>query len=110
MSYKIGILIPSTTNKRDWKKIEDTSLYNVFLKSFLITYSNEYNYTLYLTIDPDDKLYSIDSEIEKYALSYSSKESELLYNLNRETHINVLQPRMLSGHLQGRFLSLISKL
>ena len=65
MSYKIGILIPSTTNKRDWKKIEDTSLYNVFLKSFLITYSNEYNYTLYLTIDPDDKLYSIDSEIEK---------------------------------------------
>ena len=51
----------------------------------------------------------IDSEIEKYALSYSSKESELLYDLNRQTHINVLQPRMLSGHLQGRFLSLISK-
>ncbi|MDG2343801.1 MAG: O-methyltransferase [Flavobacteriales bacterium] len=51
----------------------------------------------------------IDSEIEKYALSHSSKESELLYDLNRQTHINVLQPRMLSGHLQGRFLSMISK-
>ncbi|MBM77740.1 MAG: methyltransferase [Crocinitomicaceae bacterium] len=51
----------------------------------------------------------IDSEIEKYALSYSSKESDLLYELNRQTHIKILQPRMLSGHLQGRFLSMISK-
>jgi caffeoyl-CoA O-methyltransferase len=51
----------------------------------------------------------IDEEIEKYALSYSSKESDLLYELNRQTHLNILQPRMLSGHLQGRFLSMISK-
>ncbi len=51
----------------------------------------------------------IDNKIEKYALSYSSEESELLYDLNRQTHINVLQPRMLSGHLQGRFLSMVSK-
>jgi len=34
----------------------------------------------------------------------------LLYRLNRETHLKVMQPRMLSGHLQGRFLSLISHL
>lgn len=51
----------------------------------------------------------IDDEIEKYALSYSSKESDLLNDLNRQTHIKVLQPRMLSGPLQGRFLSVISK-
>ena len=51
----------------------------------------------------------IDDAIEKYALSHSSKENDLLYDLNRQTHLNILQPRMLSGHLQGRFLSMISK-
>jgi caffeoyl-CoA O-methyltransferase len=35
-------------------------------------------------------------------------ETELLRELNRETHLKVLSPRMLSGHLQGRFLSMIS--
>jgi caffeoyl-CoA O-methyltransferase len=49
-------------------------------------------------------------EIENYALSHSEPEPELLKELNRNTHLNVLQPRMLSGHLQGRFLSMISKI
>jgi caffeoyl-CoA O-methyltransferase len=49
-------------------------------------------------------------EIENYALSHSETEPELLKELNRNTHLNVLQPRMLSGHLQGRFLSMISKI
>jgi predicted O-methyltransferase YrrM len=48
--------------------------------------------------------------ISNYSEAHTSKESELLYQLNRETHINVLQPRMLSGHLQGRTLSMLSKL
>ncbi len=52
----------------------------------------------------------IDEKLAQYALDHSSKESDLLYRLNRETHLKVLQPRMLSGHLQGRFLSLISHL
>jgi predicted O-methyltransferase YrrM len=52
----------------------------------------------------------IDSNIETYAQSFSDPESALLKELNRETHALILQPRMLSGHLQGRFLSLISKL
>ncbi len=46
--------------------------------------------------------------IEAYALAHTSAESPLLAQLNRETHAKVLQPRMLSGHLQGRLLSLIS--
>lgn len=49
-------------------------------------------------------------EIEQYAASHTEPESELLLALNRETNLNVLQPRMLSGHLQGRFLSMVSKL
>ncbi len=47
-------------------------------------------------------------EIEEYALSHTSVENKLLKELNRQTHIQVLQPRMLSGHLQGRVLSMFS--
>ena len=48
--------------------------------------------------------------IENYALQHTSKESELLYRLNRETHQKVLKPRMLSGHMQGRILSMMSNM
>ena len=50
------------------------------------------------------------TEIEKYALKYTAKESDLLAKLNRETWAKVMTPRMLSGHLQGRALSLFSKM
>ncbi len=49
-------------------------------------------------------------EIEKYVIEHTEKETDLLRELNRETNLNVLMPRMLSGHLQGRVLSFISKL
>ena len=52
----------------------------------------------------------IDKDIESYALEFTSPESELMKELNRETHLKKLQPRMLSGHLQGAFLSMISKM
>jgi predicted O-methyltransferase YrrM len=52
----------------------------------------------------------IDAHIDAYSSAFSDPESELLKELNRETHALILQPRMLSGHLQGRFLALISKL
>ena len=52
----------------------------------------------------------ISEQIESYCELHTSKESDLLYRLNRETNIKVLNPRMLSGQLQGRFLSLISKM
>lgn len=49
-------------------------------------------------------------EIEAYSVEHTEIESELLKSLNRETHANILNPRMLSGHLQGRFLSMISRM
>ena len=52
----------------------------------------------------------VNQQIEEYARLMSEPESDLLKKLNRETHAMVLQPRMLSGHLQGRLLALISKL
>ncbi|MFO0357315.1 MAG: O-methyltransferase [Sphingobacteriaceae bacterium] len=52
----------------------------------------------------------IEKAIQFYSENHSQDESELLKKLNRETFLKVPQPRMLSGHLQGRFLSFISKL
>lgn len=49
-------------------------------------------------------------KLTEYAENHSQPEPELLQQLNRETWLKVLQPRMLSGHLQGRVLSMISKL
>ncbi|KYG71201.1 O-methyltransferase [Roseivirga spongicola] len=50
----------------------------------------------------------IPEDIQKYVEEHSGKESELLSKLDRETHQKVLMPRMLSGHLQGRVLSMVS--
>lgn len=55
-------------------------------------------------------MHFISEELEGYAENHSENEPELLAALNRETHQKILQPRMLSGHFQGRVLSMISKL
>lgn len=49
-------------------------------------------------------------DILNYSISKSEKESKLLNDLYRETYLKVLNPRMISGHYQGRILSLISKI
>jgi predicted O-methyltransferase YrrM len=55
-------------------------------------------------------MHFISEELENYISNHSQKEPELLAALNRETHQKILQPRMLSGHFQGRVLSMLSKL
>lgn len=50
----------------------------------------------------------IDPKLEDYVRMHSENEPEVLNELNRKTHLSVLQPRMLSGHFQGRFLSMLS--
>lgn len=47
-------------------------------------------------------------KIDDYTANHTSAESEVLAQLNRDTHAKVLQPRMLSGHVQGRILSTFS--
>lgn len=49
-------------------------------------------------------------EIEAYAERYTAPEPPYLQQLNRFTHQHVLQPRMLAGHLQGRFIAMLSKM
>ena len=52
----------------------------------------------------------ISAELQAYVSAHSSDASALLAKIDRETHLEVLQPRMLSGHFQGRVLSMLSKL
>ncbi len=55
-------------------------------------------------------MHFISHELENYIEQHSEKEPELLAALNKETYQKVLLPRMLSGHFQGRVLSMLSKL
>ncbi len=52
----------------------------------------------------------IDPLLDKYVCENTANECELLKKINRETHLEVLQSRMLSGHFQGRVLSMFSKM
>ncbi|MBK8847157.1 MAG: O-methyltransferase [Bacteroidetes bacterium] len=50
----------------------------------------------------------ISPALQKYSEDHTSPESVLLAEINRNTYAKVMQPRMLSGHLQGRVLAMIS--
>lgn len=52
----------------------------------------------------------IDHDIEAYCEQHTTPESDLLYRLNRQTHLETINPRMLSGQLQGQFLTFIAKM
>jgi len=52
----------------------------------------------------------ISEDLQQLLLAYCEPESELLKRIDRETQLKVLMPRMLSGHYQGRVLSMLSKL
>lgn len=48
--------------------------------------------------------------IESYILSHSDEEGPLLASLNRDANVNLLRPRMISGHLQGRILKMFCRM
>ena len=52
----------------------------------------------------------MDRTLEQYILNYSTKEDPLLEDLYRQTHIRFVNPNMVSGHMQGRMLEMISKM
>jgi len=62
---KVAFLIPSTTRKRHWRKMEDTDLYKIFGHSFILTKSENIEYTIYINIDNDDRIYSKKTERNK---------------------------------------------
>lgn len=55
-------------------------------------------------------MHFLSDELDHYVTQHSQGEPELLAQLNKETYQKILQPRMLSGHFQGRVLSMLSKI
>lgn len=55
-------------------------------------------------------MHFLSDALENYIKDHSENEPELLQKLTRETHLKVIQPRMITGHFQGRVLSMLSKL
>ena len=55
-------------------------------------------------------MHFLPEDINQYVEQHSQQEPELLQKLQRETFQKILQPRMLSGHFQGRVLSMLAKL
>ncbi|NER12395.1 methyltransferase domain-containing protein [Leptobacterium flavescens] len=55
-------------------------------------------------------MHFLSETLEKYVTDHTEDEPEILRELSRETHLKVLRPRMLSGHFQGRALSILSKI
>ena len=52
----------------------------------------------------------ISKELDRYCTSHTSAECDVLNELNHETHTSVLNPRMISGNLQGQFLTMLSRM
>ena len=88
---KIGLLIPSTSKNRIWKKIEESYLYMYTMKSFLLTYDKEHTYIFYIGIDRNDPIY--DNEDNKNKLN---RFCSVMKNTNIEFHYMDPIPK---GHL-----------
>ncbi len=79
---KIAILIPSTSNGRKWKTINDTYLLNHTLKSFLIQYDKEHHYKFYIGIDRNDEIYDnmeIKEKFKKFVSIMKNIDIEFYY-------------------------------
>jgi predicted O-methyltransferase YrrM len=55
-------------------------------------------------------MHFLSAQLEQYIQDHSQEEPRILQELTRETHLKVVRPRMLTGHFQGRVLSLLSKI
>ncbi|WP_276165731.1 O-methyltransferase [Zobellia alginiliquefaciens] len=55
-------------------------------------------------------MHFLSADLEDYIQDHSENEPQLLQELTRETHLKVVRPRMLTGHFQGRVLSILSKI
>ncbi len=69
---------------------------------------NSVSYILCQEIIQRQEQHEMKEEIEAYTEQHTSAESTLLRELNRSTHLRTLYPRMLTGHVMGRFLSMLS--
>ena len=81
-SYKIGLLIPCTSHKRNWQTIKESYLYQISLKTFLFTQDKEHNYIFYIGIDRGDSVFDNQenqNEILKFKKVFSNVDFKFIY-------------------------------
>ena len=81
---KIGILIPTTSNNRDWNSPRETYLFNLTLSSFINTYCKEHEYVFYIGIDNGDRIFD-SSDTKMFFYNYLSNEENIsisFYHMN----------------------------
>jgi predicted O-methyltransferase YrrM len=64
----------------------------------------------YQTMESNIRINTHLTALLEYCENHSSPQSDILYQLERETHLKTLAPQMMSGHLQGRFFAMLSKI
>ena len=86
--HKIAFLIITTSNKRDnWNNIKDSYLYNMTLKTLLLTQNKEYNYKFYIGIDKNDRIFDKkdqQEEIFKFNKVFKNIDFEFIVYDNNE--------------------------
>ena len=91
---KIGILIPSTSNGRDWQSYKDSYLFQNTLKTFFLTYDKEHEYVFYIGIDKDDPIYDTDDtkhNLKRFVTCFQNISIEFILMENIEKgHLTVM--------------------
>jgi hypothetical protein len=95
MVYKVAALILATSKNRDnWTMMNDTYLFNLTLKSFLLTYDKEHNYVFYIGIDKGDRIFDNETqqrEITRFSKVYKNIEFKFVTMENIEKgHVTVM--------------------
>lgn len=95
---KIGILIPSTSKGRKWTSHKETYLYNITLKTFLLTYDKEHIYEFYIGIDRGDTILDTEktkNEINKFKTVFKNINFDFIYMDGIEKgHLTVMWNRL----------------
>jgi hypothetical protein len=95
---KIGILIPSTSKGRNWTSYKETYLYNITLKTFLLTYDKEHTYEFYIGIDRGDTILDTEetkNEINKFKIVVKNINFDFIYMDGIEKgHLTVMWNRL----------------
>ena len=79
---KIGCIIPSTSKNRNWTLLEESYLYQMTLKSFVLTYNKEHSYIFYIGIDIGDPIYdNIENKqkLQKFCSVMTNIDIEFIY-------------------------------
>jgi hypothetical protein len=101
---KIGLLIPSTSNGRNWATYMETYLYSITLKTFLLTYDNEHSYIFYIGIDRNDRI--LDTEefktgVNRLVSIFKNVEIQYIYMVGiTKGHLTVMWNRLFNKALQ----------